>query len=129
MAAATYVFQRPSGYYFRFRLPADVKALVCKSELRYSLQTGSFPLAKSRARMIAGKVQSIIRWIRQRHRMKDQQLTPEQINDLIQGYIREFLQDDEDFRVRFRKTPEEIKKNLDIYGHLQGELREGPGPE
>lgn len=64
MSNQSYILQKPSGYYFRFQFPKDVRKLVNKSELRYSLRTGSISLAKSKARMMAGTLQSIIRSIR-----------------------------------------------------------------
>nr|NJM03416.1 site-specific integrase [Desulfobacula sp.] len=92
-----YILQKPSGYYFRFRLPADVKELVSKSELRYSLQTGSIKLARSKARLIAGTVQSIIRIIRRDTTVGE--LTTEQIDGLIRKHIKEVLEKDERDRI------------------------------
>jgi len=54
--SATDLLQKSSGHFFRYQFPKDIKALVGKSEIRYSLRTGRLGLAKSRARMIAGKI-------------------------------------------------------------------------
>ncbi len=71
--SATYLLQKPSGHFFRYQFPKDIKALVGKSEIRYSLRTGKLSLAKSRARMIAGKIQGIIRNIRKGQPQRNQQ--------------------------------------------------------
>ena len=84
MPTQTYILQKPSGYYFRFKFPEDIRFLVKKTELRYSLRTRSIELAKSKARLMAGKVQHIIRKIRRGSMTK---LTVEQINGLISKYI------------------------------------------
>lgn len=92
-----YILQKSSGYYFRFQFPADVKELVSKSELRYSLQTGSIKLARSKARLIAGTVQSIIRIIRKDTTVRE--LNTEQINGLLRKHIKEALERDERDRI------------------------------
>jgi hypothetical protein len=37
----SYMYQSPSGYIFRIKIPADLRHLVGKCEFRYSLRTGS----------------------------------------------------------------------------------------
>jgi|GEM_PF-2944703 len=53
---ANYLYHHPSGYFFRYRIPQDLKAVVGKTEFRYSLRTGIFRIARYRARLIAGYV-------------------------------------------------------------------------
>jgi len=96
MSNQSYILQKASGYYFRFQIPKDVRKLVCKSELRYSLRTGSINLAKSKARMMAGTIQSIIRNIRKGYMAE---LTTDQINGLIRKHIKEALEADEVKRI------------------------------
>ena len=91
-----YILQKASGYYFRFHIPSDLRPLVNKSELRYSLQTGQIGLARSRARLLAGKVQQLMRLLRSGH-MED--LTPKDINALIRKHIRRSLEADEQARI------------------------------
>jgi integrase len=91
-----YIIQKASGYYFRFHIPSDLHPLVQKSELRYSLQTGQLALARSRARLLAGTMQQLIRKLRSGH-MTD--LTPKDINALIRKHIQRSLQADEDARI------------------------------
>ena len=59
MASPTYLIQTPYGYCYRHRVQPDLRSLVGKTELRYSVNTGKFSLAKSRARMIAGMAQNL----------------------------------------------------------------------
>ena len=59
MASPTYLIQTQYGYYYRHKVPIDLRPLVGKTELRYSVNTGKFSLAKSRARMIAGMAQNL----------------------------------------------------------------------
>jgi len=96
MSNQSYILLKPSGYYFRFQIPKDVRKLVNKSELRYSLRTGSISLAKSKARMMAGTLQSIIRSIRKGYMAE---LTVDQINGLIKKHIKEALEADETKRI------------------------------
>ncbi len=37
---ASYFLQKPSGHFFRFQFPKDIKPFVGRSEIRYSLWTG-----------------------------------------------------------------------------------------
>ena len=95
--STSYLIQKPSGHFFRYQFPQDIKLLVGKSEIRYSLQTGKLSLAKSRARMIAGKIQGIIRNIRKGNSMS--KLTTEQINKIISQFIKDELEADEHDRI------------------------------
>ncbi len=95
--STSYLLQKSSGHFFRYQFPKDIKALVGKSEIRYSLRTGKLSLAKSRARMIAGKIQGIVRNIRKSSSMA--KLTAEQINKIIRQFIKDELEADEHDRI------------------------------
>ncbi len=82
----TYVLLRPSGYCFRYQVPKDIKPLVGKSEIRYTLDTRQRSVAKSRARLIAGHIQQLIRSIRKNPGAMTQKLTRDLINSLIAKY-------------------------------------------
>lgn len=88
------MYQCPSGYVFRMRVPNDLKPIVGKGEFRYSLRTGSLRVAKLRTRSIAAYIQEL--FLRLRSNMTE--LTQEQINQLVQRYIRETLSNDEQCR-------------------------------
>jgi hypothetical protein len=55
----TYIYQTPSGYIFRLRIPCDLKRLIGKSEFRYSLHTGALRMARHRARYIASYIHQL----------------------------------------------------------------------
>jgi hypothetical protein len=61
----SYVIRTPRHgcYYFRMKVPADLQPCVGKKELRASLQTGYLTDAKSKSRLIAGRVQQLFRQI------------------------------------------------------------------
>jgi hypothetical protein len=67
-------------------VPADLRPLIGKRELRYSLQTGYLGTAKSRARVIAGQVQLLFQEMRRNHKgfMK---LSDQQIQDMVTIYL------------------------------------------
>lgn len=86
MTEPTYLYRHPSSYIFRLRVPHDIRGFIGKSELRYSLQTGSFGEAKSRSRLFAGLIQRIFRQLRQQgHPLRD--LAPGEIHDRIKQFI------------------------------------------
>jgi len=60
----TYLYHCPYGYYFRLRVPLDLKGYVGKTELRYSLRTNTLSEAKSKARLLAGKTQHLFSTLR-----------------------------------------------------------------
>ncbi|NLZ16831.1 MAG: hypothetical protein GX087_03745, partial [Desulfobulbaceae bacterium] len=88
------MYQSSSGYIFRLRVPVDLKPIVGKGELRYSLRTGSLRVAKLRTRSIAAYIQQL--FMRLRSNMTE--LTQEQISQLVRQYIRETLSNDEKCR-------------------------------
>ncbi len=105
MANSSYLLQKSSGHFFRYQFPKDIKPLVGKSELRYSLRTGNLSLAKSKAMIIAGRIKGIIRSIRKTGMSN---LTPEQINTIIKKLIRDELEGDEHDRIT-NNSPFDLK--------------------
>ncbi len=43
----SYIIRNPYGYCFRMMVPIDLRTIVGKKELRYSLKTGYLGVAKS----------------------------------------------------------------------------------
>jgi integrase len=99
---ANYLYQHPSGYFFRYRIPQDLKAVVGKTEFRYSLRTGIFRIARYRARLIAGYIQGLFNKVR----TDMEKFSPEKITRLVQDYIRETLANDEMCRAKSLPTLE-----------------------
>jgi len=56
-AQPAFLYQSSSGYISSLRIPKDLKALVGKTEFRYSLRTGALRAARFRARSIASFIQ------------------------------------------------------------------------
>ena len=77
-----YLALQSCGYCFRMTVPKDLKAVIGKNELRYSLKEGSLRTAKSKAKMIAGQASGLFNNLR-----KDSSnmttLTRVEINELI----------------------------------------------
>jgi hypothetical protein len=48
----SYTIRNPHSYCFRMIVPKDLRKFVGKTELRYTLNTGSIGLAKSKARLL-----------------------------------------------------------------------------
>lgn len=94
VSAPSYMYQSPSGYIFRLRIPKDLKQLVGKVEFRYSLRSGSLRIAKDRARSIASFIQQLFAKVRDN--MSD--FTQEKIKRIVQNYIRETLSNNEKCR-------------------------------
>ena len=90
-AAPAYLYQSPSGYIFRLRVPSDLKQVVGKHEFRYSLRAGALRIAKYRARCVASYVQQLFEKVRRS--MSD--FTPEKITELVKDYIKKVREDDE----------------------------------
>ena len=118
--APTYLLSHPSGYIFRYCIPKDLKGVVGKGELRYSLKTGSLSMAKYRARCMAGYVQMIIHNIRRGGRMSE--LTHEQINRILRKHYEETIEEDEVSRAKGQNRDGGYS---DGYERCHGELISG----
>ncbi len=87
VSAPTYLYQSPSGYIFRLRIPNDLRRIVGKCEFRYSLRTGALRVAKHRARSIASYIHQLFT----RVRSSMAEFTQEKIQEMVKKYIRETL--------------------------------------
>lgn len=47
MGSPNYLLQTPYGYYYRQKIPPDLRQLVGKTKLRYSLKTDLLSVARS----------------------------------------------------------------------------------
>jgi hypothetical protein len=91
VSTPTYVYQSPSGYIFRIRVPNDLKEVVGRCEFRYSLRSRLLRVAKLRARSIAVFIHQL--FTRVWNNMEE--YTPEQITGLVRHYIKDTLSNDE----------------------------------
>ena len=91
--AQSYLVQNKSGYYFRIVVPPSVRILVGLREIKRSLQTGVLSVAKDRARIIAGKVRQLFRWLNDKIvGGVEMELDREKVNQIINQYIRDGLE-------------------------------------
>ena len=109
-----YLLLKPSGYYFRFHTPCDIRKIIGhKTELRSSLKTDLIREARPLAMIIAGRIKHLIQKIRAADNMTTQ-LTTNHIQYFIQKYIQETLEADEQDRL-----PDGIKR-LPMEPHSTG---------
>lgn len=90
VSQASYLYQTPSGYIFRLRVPGDLRELVGRCEFRYSLRAGALRVARYRARLLASYVHQLFSRIRN----SMTEFTPERITAMVKGYIQDTLGDD-----------------------------------
>lgn len=100
VSSPTYMYQSPSGYIFRMRIPNDLRAIVGKGEFRYSLRTGISRIAKYRANCIATYLRQLFMNIR----TNVIHFTKEKIQSLVKEYIGDTLAKDEYCRFQPSKT-------------------------
>jgi len=72
-------------------VPKDLRKFVGKTELRYTLKTGYLGVAKHKARLIAGQVQLIFRYLRKGDRVLSK-LSDGQIRKLVHQYIKDSIE-------------------------------------
>jgi len=77
----SYLIRKPHSYCFRLNVLRDLQKFVGRIELRYSLKTGRIGRAKSKARLLAGKIQLFFRFLRENPNLAE--LTDEQIQNLV----------------------------------------------
>jgi hypothetical protein len=86
-------------------VPKDLQRYVGKKELRYSLRTGYLGVAKQKARLLAGNIHYLFRYLRDKGHIMGK-LTDYQIQTMVNTYIREKLQFVEENRVKYEFNPE-----------------------
>jgi hypothetical protein len=94
----TYLIRNQYSYCFRLKVPNDLQKFVGRKEIRYSLKTGSKTEAGQNARLLAGHIQRLFRQLRRRGSYMVE-LNAEQVQQIIKGYVRDILEDDEVERV------------------------------
>ena len=100
----SYLVRNPYTYCFRMNVPEDLQRYVGKKELRYSLRTGYLGLAKQKARLLAGNIQHLFRYLRDKRYIMSK-LTDHQIQTMVNEYIREKIKSVEDNRAKYEFTP------------------------
>jgi hypothetical protein len=90
-----YLVKTDSGFCFRLRVPPDLQDVVGKIELRYTLGTGSVRRARPIAKALARGLWELFKQLRKGD-SKLTDLTNEQIQTLIEKYLRQSINDMED---------------------------------
>ena len=88
----SYLSQNRFGHCFRIRVPKDLQIPFARKELRYSLKTGNLPEAKAKARLLAGQVQQIFKWLRTGY-SRQINLPDSRINELVKRFLRGLIDD------------------------------------
>ncbi len=83
----SYLVRNAYSYCFRMYIPNDLQSLIGKKELRRSLKTGYLGLAKSKARLYAGRMQLLFRYLRGNERLKT--MDQDELNKALNSYIAE----------------------------------------
>jgi integrase len=86
-------FSKRSGYCFRIAVPKDLQGIVGRRELRYSLRSNGRSEAREKAQATALEMKRIFRMLRKERRLN---LTSDQIHDLVQKFLRKYIDDLED---------------------------------
>jgi len=84
-----HVFRRNGLFYIRILVPQALRALVGKSELRYSLRTGYRAEACTRSGYVAARIKTLFRNLRE-HGMAE--MTKADIRALVEQYIHESIE-------------------------------------
>jgi len=85
-----YLVRNPYTYCFRMNVPKDLQPYIGKKELRYSLKTGYLATAKYKARIMAGQVQLIFKFLRKGNKALEK-LSDKQIQEIVQKYLKSYI--------------------------------------
>ena len=101
----SYLVRNAHSYCFRLIVPKDLQKFVGKTELRYTLRTGSIGIAKQKSRFLAGQVQFIFQllrkgfsWMGKLSENPVQQLVGEYIKRSIDGLDKVFEGGEDTYR-------------------------------
>ena len=126
-SSSNYLIRNKHSWCFRLRIPPDLTKSFGKTEIRYSLKTGYIGVARTRARFLAGNIQQLIIKLRKTEGIASMptSLTKEDIQQLISGWVKEVLEDDEHDRIiGKRKTDGDIEHYLDGLNFIHSDNKE-----
>ena len=130
ISSPSYILRTPRRgcYYFRMKVPLDLRGCIGKKELRASLRTGYLAEAHPMARLIAGRVQQLFRKLRINSGDNNDmtQLDQAKINDIIKSFIKDSLDEEESLRINRQRplTDDEVEQRAEFLGLLQADRRE-----
>ena len=105
MATCPYIVRRGNRYYFRIRIPAEAVAVVGKTELKRSLQTGDLSEARRRSSRLMAIASRLVSLARMRPVISD-----EAILELVRNFYEHQLDIDHVSRVHGRQFPEFVEE-------------------
>ena len=88
-------------------VPKDLQAYIGRKELRYSLKTGYLGVAKKKARVIAGQVQLIFKFLRKGNSSL-MKLSDNQIQEIIPNYLKSYIEENEEHMYSDEALPSAI---------------------
>ena len=92
-SSPSYLFRTPYSYYFRIRIPDDLRLhFAGRTKIKRSLQTGYLSDAKYKARLIAGQVQRLFRYLHGKEAnamtaKKYSKFTDDLLDDIVPKYV------------------------------------------
>ena len=121
-----YLIQNKSGYYFRLTIPSDLQPQIGIKELRRSLKDKTHRTASQLSLLIAGRLHQLFRKLRG----TGMGFTSSQVKQMINGFIHECLNYEEDSRTSHKPVypdiPEEHLVIVDNFTEdAQQELKSG----
>lgn len=109
----SYLVRNPDSYCFRMSVPEDLRQLVGKKELRYSLKTGYRKEARAKAFLLAGKVYIIFRALR-KGGVGLSNLSENQIQEIVKKYLEDTVKMLEE-RWLLEESPFSTRQDLHDY--------------
>ena len=92
-SSPTYLLHTPYSYYFRIKIPDDLRLhFNGRTEIKRSLETGYLSEAKYKARVIAGQIQRLFRYLRTRQGKDNLKMATKLTDDLLNEIITKFIQ-------------------------------------
>ena len=101
----SYLQPTPHGYYFRYKIPPDVRSIIGRTELKCSLRTGRLSEAKARSGILSSLTHLAVSNIRCGGRMSE--LSQSEIQKLVKRRFDQALEDDEAMRANRKPLGEE----------------------
>ena len=77
----SYLTHNGHNYCFRIRVPPDLTNCINRTQIKFSLGTGSVLQARSKALSLAGNYKELFKWVRNLARMG--KLTENQIQEIV----------------------------------------------
>ena len=80
----SYLVRNRYSYCFRMKVPKDLRQLIKKTELRYSLKTGYLGHARNQAQLLAGLLHKLFIFLREN--CNGMELDPSYVDDIIENF-------------------------------------------